>query len=31
LKFMFLHQPRLDVINWLVELAIRFGGILRKV
>jgi transposase len=26
-----LRQPGLDATNWRVELAIRFGGILRKV
>ena len=29
--FTFLRQPGLDATNWRAELAIRFGGILRKV
>jgi transposase len=29
--FTFLHQQGLDATNWRAELAIRFGGILRKV
>src|SRR5262249_37231732 len=28
--FTFLRQPGLDATNWRAELAIRFGGILRK-